>query len=340
MTRATVPADMGHGHSGQEALGVSAAPAMTAAFLAAVQQAVRAPSSHNTQPWLFKLDAEAVELYADRTRALPVVDPEDRELTISCGAALLHLRLALRHAGHTPVVTSFPNPADPDLLARVELAEPAAVTGEEEMLVRAIPLRRTNRAAFEDRPVPEAVLAALQAAAHAEGTWLHIIHGQERRHAVADLIAEGDREQWGDVRFRRELAAWIHPRRRHDGLGGWALGVAPLVIRTFDMGDGAAAKDRQLAEGSPVLAVLETETDTPEDWLRAGQALARVLLRARAEEVWASFLNQPVEIPSLRARLRRIVGGPDLPQLVLRLGYGPEPPATPRRPVREVLLEP
>jgi nitroreductase len=48
--------------------------------------AILAPSSHNTQPWLFKIvDDNMIELYADRTLALAVVDPEDRALTISCG---------------------------------------------------------------------------------------------------------------------------------------------------------------------------------------------------------------------------------------------------------------
>jgi hypothetical protein len=83
--------------------------------------AVLAPSVHNTQPWLFKVVDDAVELYADRTRALPVIDPDDRELTISCGAALLHLRLALRHFGYAGDIATFPDPDDPDLLACIHL---------------------------------------------------------------------------------------------------------------------------------------------------------------------------------------------------------------------------
>src|SRR3712207_6590073 len=58
--------------------------------------AVLAPSGHNTQPWLFNVSGRAVELHADRTRGLPVVDPEDRALVISCGAALFFLRVAIR----------------------------------------------------------------------------------------------------------------------------------------------------------------------------------------------------------------------------------------------------
>ena len=62
--------------------------------------AVLAPSGHNTQPWLFKVRNSEVELYTDRTRGLPVVDPEDRALVISCGAALFNLRAAVRHFGY------------------------------------------------------------------------------------------------------------------------------------------------------------------------------------------------------------------------------------------------
>src|SRR5215217_6799502 len=106
----------------------------------------------------------------------------------------------------------------------------------------------------------------------------------------AELIAEGDCIQLADKRFRRELASWVHPNRTksRDGIPGYAFGVGdlmsmagPFSIRTFDTGKGHAAKDRQLAEGSPVLAVLGTEVDAPPEWLAAGQALARVLLRAR-----------------------------------------------------------
>ena len=62
--------------------------------------AVLAPSGHNTQPWLFRVGNGEVDLYADRTRGLPVVDPEDRALVISCGAALFYLRVAIGHFGY------------------------------------------------------------------------------------------------------------------------------------------------------------------------------------------------------------------------------------------------
>src|SRR5215467_14384425 len=65
----------------------------------AVALAVRAPSIHNTQPWKFRLGQGRIELYADRSRQLPVADDSGRAMFVSCGAALVFARLALQNAG-------------------------------------------------------------------------------------------------------------------------------------------------------------------------------------------------------------------------------------------------
>lgn len=309
--------------------------------------AILAPSGHNTQPWLFKITGDEVELYADRTRALSVIDPDDRELITSCGAALFNLRIAIRHFGYSDIVETFPDPDNVDLLARVRLGNQREASPEEHALLEAIPKRRTNRLAFENREVPESLLTKFEVVASKEGAWLHIVKGENLRNAVADLIAEGEHLQWGDKRSRRELAAWVHPHRSasRDGLPGYVYGMGELIsylepsyIKTFDLGSGRAARDRQIAVGSPVLAVLGTDNDTPSDWLKAGQALAAVLLQARSEEVWASYLNQPIQIAELRPRLCEILERTGFAQQLLRMGYGRDIKPTPRRPVDEVLL--
>ena len=311
-----------------------------------LRYAIQAPSSHNSQPWRFRLTGDTVELRADRSRALPVVDPDDRELVMSCGAGLLTLRTAIRHHGYEDDVELFPEETDPDLLARIRLGEERAPSRAEKLLFWAISSRRTNRHAFEARPVPKELLAELQHAAELEGASLRVLLDDEERRRLGDLIAEGDKRQFADPRFRRELAAWMHASRRRSGDGMPADAVdiptpvqrfAPLVIRTFDVGNKSAAHDRTIAEGSPALAVLGTVGDSPRDWLAAGQAVARVLLRAAQEEVSASFLNQPVEVADLRASVAQLAGV-GVPQLVLRLGYGPAVEPTPRRPLIDVVL--
>src|SRR6188474_613706 len=103
-----------------------------------LRYAVLAPSSHNSQPWLFRLRNDTLELRADRRRACRVKDPNDRELVMSCGCALFHLRCAMRHFGYLGTVEIFPD-QDPDFVARVGLGTQEDLVGEESMLFYAIP---------------------------------------------------------------------------------------------------------------------------------------------------------------------------------------------------------
>ena len=306
---------------------------------ALVQAASLAPSSHNTQPWLFRLEGAVVELLADRTRALPVNDPEDRELTISCGCALFNLRVAAAAAGLEARVEPLPDAADADLLARARLA-PAATTQADAELQAAMAERRTYRERFAATAVEAKVLRSLADAVTSEGATLTVLDSAGQRLHAAALVAEGDAVQWANPSWRRELAAWMHPRRRGDGLTlpALAIPVAQMVVRTFDMGHGVAAKDRQLADESPVLAVLATEGDMPRDWLAAGQALQRLLLVGVRLGLQASYLNQPVQVAALRPKLQQLTGRPGYAQLLLRIGIPTKvAPAAPRRPLPEVL---
>ncbi len=309
--------------------------------------AVLAPSSHNSQPWQFHIHNDQVELHADRRRACRVVDPDDRELIMSCGCALFHLRCAMQHFGFLGEIEILPKIGDHDLLARVTMGAKEETSAEDSLMFYAIPKRRTNRQPFSDDPLPESLLVALQSAAAKEAASVQFIRDEGTKHGIADLIAEGDRWQWANKTFRQELAKWVHSNRSpsRDGIPGYAQGVddlmsyaGPLVVRTFDMGDGQAAKNREVATGSPALAVLGTDTDSACDWIATGQALARVLLRARVEDVWASFLDQPIEVPYLRMKLRELIGGPRFPQAILRLGFGQDVKPTPRREVEDVLI--
>lgn len=313
-----------------------------------VKSAILAPSSHNSQPWIFHipLNCAFLELYADRTRALPVVDPDDRELTMSCGSALYALRLAARHAGFTDLVELLPDADDPDLLARLRLGAPYQASADEEALFAAIAGRRTNRRPFLPRPIADDVLETLRKAAASEGAMLTILHAPADRERVAQLITAADRKQGANPAFRRELASWMHPNRSRTrdgmpgyafGLGDWTSYVGPLVVRTFDWGNGRAARDQELALGSPYMAVLWTMGDRAHEWLAAGQALQALMLRATMAGVSASFLNQPVEVPELRAVLRDVLGIDGHVQSVLRLGYGPRVEPTPRRPLEDVM---
>jgi nitroreductase len=306
-----------------------------------LRAAVWAPSSHNTQPWVFQQGPDAIRLFADRTRALPANDPHDRELTISCGCALFNLRVAAAAHGLGSAVKTWPDPNDEDLLAELDLGSGDDESGEIGGLIEQIPHRRTHRKRFEDRQVPAETLQKLSAAVAAEGSELLLIDDAADRETIVGLVADGDDVQWSDPSWRRELAQWMHPRRRGDGLTvpGLVAPIAQAVVRTFDMGNGVAAKDRELAESSPALAVLATREDTADCWLAAGQALERCLLTAAREGLQASYLNQPIQVAALRPRLQDVLAGRPYPQVLLRFGYPAEDIAAPPRRDLQAVLE-
>jgi hypothetical protein len=315
----------------------------------AIAHAVRAPSSHNTQPWLFRLKSGEVELLADLRRACPVVDPHNRELTISCGAALYHLKLALNCDSLATLVRILPPSDEENLLARVMVAGPHMPSDDEQVLFDAIHKRRTNRFPFSKQGVDPQLQTEWINDAKSERAWIHMIHCDREKREVADLVSQGDRLQASDKHFRRELAHWIHSNTssRRDGIPGYSQGVSDfashfgwLAVRTIDWGDGQAAKDRQLTEGSPLLAVIGTASDTRADWIACGQALAKITLRATSWLVDASYLNQPIEIPELRIELGETLKTDGFPQILMRLGRGHEVKPTPRRSIDEVIVNP
>ena len=312
------------------------------ALQALIARAVLAPSSHNTQPWRFRVDGQGVSLHADPERRLPVNDPDDRELIISCGCALMNLRVAAAAAGHAYRLEILPEGAGSTCLARLswEHGEPDA---DEAGLASGLERRRTVRQHFAPSSVPDDEVEALVAMAEKEGARLHVIETGEPRRQVAQLVAAGDASQWRDPRWRRELAGWMRSRAHGDGLAvpGPILPLARAMVRLFDLGGRIGRHDRQLAEEAPRLLVLSTSGDTRRDWLQAGQALERVLLAACQLDLQASHLNQPIQVASLRSRLQALLSLPGHPQILLRLGHPSRtvPPAT-RRAIGEVIDPP
>src|ERR1700754_44712 len=185
------------------ALGLS--PAQVADVLRA---AGRAPSLHNSQPWLFRVTDDVIELHADPDRRLPATDPNDRELHLACGAALFNLRIAVHGFGVRPRATVLPDHDRPGPVALVHRGAPAPPSPEQLRLLRAIPQRRGNRHPFSDVRVSAAEQRELCRAAAEEGGRLHIIEHRGQRSQMQRIAAEAHRIQLADPLVQAETARW------------------------------------------------------------------------------------------------------------------------------------
>ena len=317
-----------------------------------VALAVRAPSLHNAQPWRFRLRGDVLEVRADRSRWLPATDPTSRQLHVSCGAALLGARLAVERLGRRPEVALLPHPSDPDLLAAVRAGGSVAPSEEVRRLVAATEVRRTHRGRFTGEPVDGQLVRRLRDVAEQEGARLVVVQRPGTRRAVADLVAAAERAQQSHPGVRAELEDWTPApgSGRRDGVPATAYPRQPvtpspqeLTPRDFavgrEQGRPAEPPAGEAPVSLPLVVVLLTGRDRPVDWLSAGAALHRVLLTAAAEGIRATLHGQATELDGLRRLLQDELLVNEQPQMLLQLGHVPPTPlpATPRRPVAEVL---
>jgi nitroreductase len=305
-----------------------------------------APSIHNSQPWRLQVigGGRVLRMYGDLRRNLPAADPDGRALHLSVGAALLNLRVAAAHLGWSALVRLIPDASDPLLLAGIDLS-PAKVDDPWEFspgLYPAIWQRHSSRQPFSNRDVPETVLGALMTAAHREGTVLVPLE-EDGALTVMALTRDADRRNAADPVRQREERSWLRlDRYAPDGIPRRALGPrdteARVPMRSFAGGADGVDTGSERFEALPQLAVLATGTDRPTDWLRAGQAMERAWLVATAYGLRASVFHQALEWPDTRRALNSSAVGPGFVQTVLRLGYGPPGPPTPRRTAIDVLV--
>lgn len=305
-----------------------------------LRYATRAPSRHNAQPWLFEIEGPELRVYVDPRRTLKAADPHGREAALSCGAAVENVCLAAAWFGHRAEVETR-DPGRDDPVAVVRLDGRRHPTPAETALFHAIPHRRTALS-FHEYPVEPEDMAALSGAADGDAMLRRIPRWLARQ--VAELVAEADAVQWASARFRTELALWT--RRHHSRLEGLSPGsrqgaarparMLRRLLRRAEAGWGAEV-DRRCDHRTRTMLLLSTRDDGPQEWLAAGRAMQRLLLRATARGLAVAFMSQPIEVSEVRRRLRRDLGEPGHPQLLLRVGYGPPVRPTPRRPVELVL---
>jgi hypothetical protein len=309
-----------------------------------IRFATLAASGHNTQPWRFRLSADRIEILPDFARRTPAVDPDDHHLFVSLGCAAENLTLAAAARGRHGQLS-------------LDAATPGAVVfafGDGppvgSVLFDAIPRRQSTRIEYDGRSLDPADLQKLASAAVVPGVDLILITDRPQIDRVRDLVIAGNSAQMADAAFLRELKTWLRfsPRQAiatGDGLFSAATGnpILPAWLgpHVFDWVFRANSENDKYARHlrtSAGVAVFVSERDDADHWVHAGRACQRFALQATALGLKHAFVNQAVEVASLRPELAALVGmAGRRPDLVMRFGYGPTLPFSARRPVQAVL---
>lgn len=316
---------------------------ITAALDTAARASLNAPSVFNTQPWRWRIAGDTMQLYADRSRQLPNTDPDGRLLLLSCGAALHHTRTALAADGWAVDVQRLPDPARPDLLARLRLGAQIPPDPEAVIMAGAIKRRRSDRRAFADRVVSDAALTRFRRFVEYEGAYLHVVR-PDQVPALAVYTEVAANAEQNDPQYREELRAWTsRPQWSQDGVPP-NTAVQPSLrrvpVRDFVPAGATGMPAGPDTDRGATYVIIFGPDDQPIDLLRGGEALSALLLKATAEGLATDPLSDTVEVWWPHHLLRDLLAGVGDPYVVVRLGYressDPLPPA-PRRNPAEVI---
>lgn len=310
-----------------------------------IRFATLAGNSHNTQPWHFRAGPGKVEILPDHSRATPVVDPDDHHLFVSLGCAAENLMIAASATGRPGELEIDPEAGS----IRYVFTEGA---GRPDELLAAIPARQVSRSNYDGRRVPAGDVDELRRAAELPGVRMSLLTGRAQIDRVRDLVVAGNDAQMADPAFMAELKQWLrfNPRKAMtagDGLFSAASGnpVLPDLIGglAFDhafSAVGESAKYARQINSSAGIAVVTADREDKAHWIAVGRACQRFALTATVLGIRHAFVNQPVEVASLRPELAALAGEGGLrPDLVIRFGYGPAMPFSPRRPPDAVIIQ-
>ncbi|GAA4743965.1 NAD(P)H nitroreductase [Nocardioides endophyticus] len=307
-----------------------------------VELACRAPSIHNTQPWLWRISDTRIDLYGDPTRQLPVADSRGRSLTVSCGAALHHAQVAADAVGLDARVARLPTPGSHDHLATIDLA-PGRRSAHATADLRALERRRTDRSRFTSWPMSDERLAALSRAVSRDGVQVVPMTNVSERFRLEFLLRRAIARESSDPRYDEEQRQWID-RSPADGIPSAAVcaGADPRPRMSRFTSHDPMDLD-ELVQSSDGLLLISTEEDDRAAWLQAGEVLSAAWLRATTDGLSVVPLSQVVEIEETRLALtHELLGGRAAPQALLRIGWQEighsTRPLTPRRPVDDVLI--
>ncbi len=314
-----------------------------------IRMAVMAPSEHNAQPWKFSIHGNEVRIFGDFSRRLRVVDPDDHALYIGLGCALENFLVAARHNGLVAEVDYFPS-GEPEECLLVHLDRHKG--SKESDLFQAIPLRQSTRCPFGEKDIPRGDLRQLEAANCFEEIHFRLFTEPREILEVMEFVKEANRVQFSDPGFVEELLSWTRFNTKEinthqDGLAAPALGLscAPrwlgkIIMKTLATSDKKARLAEKLIRTSSELMLFTAEKNDKHHWINLGRSFERIALKATTLNIKMAHMNMPCEVPQVRQELQKYLGmGDEQPLLLLRIGYGPTMPRSPRRPVQSFLFE-
>ena len=315
------------------------------AMLELVRYATLAANSHNTQPWLFKVESNRITISPDFSRGCPAVDPDNHHLYASLGCAAENI---VHAAGAFGLKANITINGDSDKEIQLDFEPAPSIQSD---LFKAIPKRQCTRALYEGKKVPTKELTILESIAQDNGISTKLLTNETDLETIIEYVVEGNSAQMKDEAFMKELKDWLRfnssaVMKHGDGLYAASSGnpnvpswLGPIMFDIMFKEKTETEKYRDHIRSSAGVIAFISEEDTIDSWITSGRSYQRFALQATALGLKHAFINQAVEVPKVRKQLAEYLNiGARRTDLLIRFGYGTALPKSLRRPINDVII--
>lgn len=300
--------------------------------------AVLAPSTHNSQPWLFKISDDSCKIYANPDLYLKEADKDGRDLFISIGCLIENLVIASQYfsvyknivySNNLQIISNNIEGNDYFIAEIFFDNNNNSSNGRFIRLFNAIKKRFNARGIFLDRQLEKELIDSFKSLNDFIEVKLSLVMDNKKKEKIANLTSNGMRLAHQDKNFRKELSAWINnlfsPKK--DGMT-WKSMRAPFfvsfcvshLIRIFNLGTILSKLNYKSVLSAPLICVMSSE-DNVMSWINVGRIAERIMLNAYLNELKTAIFVAAIESKDLRNKLRNLIDIQSLPQFLICVGY-------------------
>ncbi len=317
-----------------------------------IKSATRAPSGHNSQPWTVKIISESeLAIGWDKSRSLPAVDPQNRELLLSIGAFCEALKISAKNEGLDSRIKITGNNPFAAEFARIRFSEAEKSSLYSEELQK----RRTVKKGMINRNIEKADIQTISAGT---GSGIHVINrGSAEASFIEEVVLESNIIQTGRDEAQKELSSWIRwsdrdVKKYSNGLSPAGMeieGLGALYVKTFFNAETVMTKsfrDSTIDQIKKHLSsygswiIITSKKEDCSSLINTGGDFLKLSLNSFNKKISLHPMTQPLEEKGFEKNLRNRLGIDDKIQFILRCGYVnrfPDP-VSKRMPLRRIVL--
>jgi len=301
-----------------------------------LQYAILAPSTHNSQPWLFKIHDSYCEIFKDESKYLIEADSKGRNLYISLGCCVENIIVAAKYfeVFKEIIIEPITHLKNKTLVVTIRFKNLSKVNNKNviyQELFDAISRRATNRGLFKNIKIPASIIYNINKIKHSKDLNNHIIVDKKNIIDIAEITKNAIGELYSKKRFREELSSWIYPdyKNRKEGISTKSLRIPfflsiffSQILKLFNISNSISYLNYKSIASLSSICIISSSKDSETIWLEVGRFAQRILLHTTTVNIDTYISVAAIDVNFYANKIKKILHTDKTPHFLIGLGYG------------------